>query len=49
MKGSREKTRGARVHLHDGPPYANRHIHLGHVLNKVLKGYCHQVPLHVRL
>jgi isoleucyl-tRNA synthetase len=23
--------------LHDGPPYANGHIHLGHVLNKVLK------------
>ena len=23
--------------LHDGPPYANGHIHLGHTLNKVLK------------
>nr|WP_218915370.1 isoleucine--tRNA ligase [Hippea maritima] len=23
--------------LHDGPPYANGHIHMGHVLNKVLK------------
>ncbi len=23
--------------LHDGPPYANGHIHLGHLLNKVLK------------
>src|SRR3989449_1980751 len=23
--------------LHDGPPYANGNIHLGHVLNKVLK------------
>ncbi|MDF1564507.1 MAG: isoleucine--tRNA ligase [Deltaproteobacteria bacterium] len=23
--------------LHDGPPYANNHIHQGHVLNKVLK------------
>ncbi len=23
--------------LHDGPPYANGHIHIGHVLNKVLK------------
>src|SRR5918996_1858716 len=23
--------------LHDGPPYANGRIHLGHVLNKVLK------------
>ncbi|GAB4311135.1 MAG: isoleucine--tRNA ligase [Candidatus Sumerlaeia bacterium] len=24
-------------HLHDGPPYANGHIHLGHALNKTLK------------
>ncbi len=23
--------------LHDGPPYANGHIHLGHTVNKVLK------------
>src|SRR5688572_25872656 len=23
--------------LHDGPPYANGHIHIGHVVNKVLK------------
>lgn len=23
--------------LHDGPPYANGHIHLGHAMNKVLK------------
>jgi len=23
--------------LHDGPPYANGHIHMGHVLNKVMK------------
>jgi isoleucyl-tRNA synthetase len=23
--------------MHDGPPYANGHIHIGHVLNKVLK------------
>jgi len=23
--------------LHDGPPYANGHLHIGHVLNKVLK------------
>jgi isoleucyl-tRNA synthetase len=28
--------RGRRV-LHDGPPYANGDIHMGHVLNKVLK------------
>ncbi len=23
--------------LHDGPPYANGHIHVGHALNKILK------------
>src|SRR5262249_48053733 len=23
--------------FHDGPPYANGHIHYGHILNKVLK------------
>ncbi|MDQ7012222.1 MAG: class I tRNA ligase family protein, partial [Mariprofundaceae bacterium] len=23
--------------LHDGPPYANGHIHIGHAVNKVLK------------
>ena len=26
--------------LHDGPPYANGRIHLGTVLNKVLKDFC---------
>jgi isoleucyl-tRNA synthetase len=31
---SRER---ARFILHDGPPYANGHIHLGHALNKILK------------
>ncbi|MET0851753.1 MAG: isoleucine--tRNA ligase [Candidatus Rokuibacteriota bacterium] len=25
--------------LHDGPPYANGHIHIGHLLNKVLKDF----------
>lgn len=34
----REKTAGRpRYILHDGPPYANGDIHLGHVINKVLK------------
>jgi len=23
--------------LHDGPPYANGNIHVGHALNKILK------------
>lgn len=26
-----------RYTLHDGPPYANGHIHMGHALNKILK------------
>ncbi|MBP7000752.1 isoleucine--tRNA ligase [Amaricoccus sp.] len=25
--------------LHDGPPYANNHLHIGHALNKVLKDF----------
>src|SRR5215216_6501141 len=34
----REARRGAPPFvLHDGPPYANGHIHLGTALNKVLK------------
>ncbi|MBF0565723.1 MAG: isoleucine--tRNA ligase [Nitrospirae bacterium] len=33
-----EKNRGGRRYvLHDGPPYANGHIHIGHALNKILK------------
>ncbi len=34
----REKRKDKPVYvLHDGPPYANGNIHMGHVLNKVLK------------
>jgi isoleucyl-tRNA synthetase len=25
--------------FHDGPPYANGHIHMGHALNKILKDF----------
>jgi len=32
----RNKTRPHYI-LHDGPPYANGHIHIGHALNKILK------------
>ncbi len=36
----RETRRGAAVYvLHDGPPYANGPIHLGHALNKCLKDF----------
>jgi isoleucyl-tRNA synthetase len=34
------KTRSEhRYILHDGPPYANGHIHIGHALNKILKDF----------
>ncbi|KTC94939.1 isoleucine--tRNA ligase [Legionella feeleii] len=41
-KGIYEKIRQARAGskrfiLHDGPPYANGHLHCGHALNKILK------------
>jgi isoleucyl-tRNA synthetase len=29
--------RGEPYRLHDGPPYANGSLHIGHALNKVLK------------
>ncbi|MCL4845709.1 MAG: isoleucine--tRNA ligase [Acidobacteria bacterium] len=36
----REKSAGRPKYvLHDGPPYANGHIHIGHALNKVLKDF----------
>ncbi|THV04716.1 isoleucyl-tRNA synthetase [Dendrothele bispora CBS 962.96] len=33
----RENTDGAVFVLHDGPPYANGNLHMGHALNKILK------------
>src|SRR6185437_3223385 len=34
----REQARGRpKFLLHDGPPYANGNIHIGHALNKILK------------
>jgi isoleucyl-tRNA synthetase len=36
----REKSEGRpKSVLHDGPPYANGHIHMGHALNKILKDF----------
>jgi isoleucyl-tRNA synthetase len=36
----RERRRGQpRFVLHDGPPYANGDIHIGHALNKILKDF----------
>ncbi|ENT7386320.1 class I tRNA ligase family protein, partial [Campylobacter coli] len=36
MKTKRKEAKKAFT-LHDGPPYANGHIHIGHALNKILK------------
>ncbi|MFO1122574.1 MAG: isoleucine--tRNA ligase [Hyphomicrobiales bacterium] len=37
-KRLREQSRGRPKYvLHDGPPYANGHLHIGHALNKILK------------
>ena len=34
----RKKSKGAKKFiLHDGPPYANGDIHIGHAVNKILK------------
>ncbi|WP_299352205.1 isoleucine--tRNA ligase [uncultured Shimia sp.] len=33
----REKEGRESFTLHDGPPYANGHLHIGHALNKILK------------
>lgn len=39
-KAVQERTKGRPMFvLHDGPPYANGDIHMGHALNKVLKDF----------
>jgi isoleucyl-tRNA synthetase len=36
----RERAEGRKPFvLHDGPPYANGHLHIGHALNKILKDF----------
>ncbi|KAI8363715.1 isoleucine--tRNA ligase [Mortierella sp. GBAus27b] len=35
----RENNPGELFVLHDGPPYANGHLHLGHALNKLIKDF----------
>ncbi len=37
MQQAKEKKSRGQYILHDGPPYANGHIHMGHALNKILK------------
>ena len=39
-KNLRVKSKGKeKFVLHDGPPYANGHLHIGHALNKILKDF----------
>src|SRR5579884_3081850 len=37
MVEKNRKAKKPRFVLHDGPPYANGNIHIGHALNKILK------------
>ena len=40
LRARRARPRGAPLYvLHDGPPYANGAIHIGHALNKILKDF----------
>ncbi|MBN4060413.1 isoleucine--tRNA ligase, partial [Planctomycetaceae bacterium AH-315-I19] len=39
VQTERERTGKGRFVFHDGPPYANGSIHLGHLLNKCLKDF----------
>lgn len=38
-QGLSESNPGERFTLHDGPPYANGDLHIGHALNKILKDF----------
>lgn len=47
MSQNKQTTKDSQVlqfTLHDGPPYANGHLHVGHALNKILKDFI--VKLH---
>ena len=39
VKAARKKAGATPFVFHDGPPYANGHIHIGHALNKLLKDF----------
>lgn len=40
-----EKNEGDKFILHDGPPYANGDLHIGHALNKILKDFINRFQL----
>ena len=42
----REKNKGKKPFvLHDGPPYANGDIHIGHAMNKILKDFINRYKM----
>ena len=42
----REKNKGKKPFiLHDGPPYANGEIHIGHAMNKILKDFVNRYKM----
>ena len=40
--------KGETFTLHDGPPYANGALHMGHALNKVLKDIINKLSYQVK-
>jgi len=40
-----ENSKGEPFTLHDGPPYANGDLHIGHALNKILKDFINRYQL----
>jgi isoleucyl-tRNA synthetase len=40
-----EENAGSKFVLHDGPPYANGDLHIGHALNKILKDFINKYQL----
>jgi isoleucyl-tRNA synthetase len=38
-----ENNKGSKFVLHDGPPYANGDLHIGHALNKILKDFINRL------
>lgn len=40
-----ENNKGTKFVLHDGPPYANGDLHIGHALNKILKDFINRYQI----
>ena len=45
MQGAHVSSQGAKFVLHDGPPYANGDLHIGHALNKILKDFINRYQM----